>query len=169
MKRLFWLFNSFVLVAVLFLSGCSKSDATGTAATGANSDQATDDHGHDHDDHDHGDAPHDGTIADWGGGDYHVEFTVNHDEQQATVYILGDDAKTAKPIAVDEIQLNIKDPVLSATLKASPQDGDPEGQASRFVGNHEGLGVVQEYEGTISGVVDGTPYAGDFKEVAHDH
>ena len=32
---------------------------------------------------------------------------------------------------------------------------------------HESLGVVQEYEGTISGVVDETPYSGDFKEEAH--
>ena len=177
MTRLVGLFNCSMLVAALTLVGCGQPDATGSASTGDNSDQAADDHGHDHshdhshdhDDHDHADAPHGGTIADWGGGAYHVEFTVNHAEQQATVYILGDDAKTAKPVAVDEIQLNIKDPSLSAILKASPQDGDPEGQASRFVGNHEGLGVAQDYEGTISGVIDGTPYAGDFKEAVHVH
>jgi hypothetical protein len=172
MKRIFWLLNGWVLLAVLTLAGCGQSDATGSASTGAQSDQAADDHGHDHDehaDHDHEDAPHDGTIADWGGGAYHVEFTVDHGAQQATVYILGDDAKTAKPVAVEEIQLNIKNPSLTATLKASPQESDPEGQSSRFVGNHEGLGVVQEYEGTISGVIDGVPYAGDFKEIAHNH
>ena len=31
------------------------------------------DHGHSH-----GAGPHDGTLADWGGGKYHVEFTVDH-------------------------------------------------------------------------------------------
>ncbi|HUG67139.1 MAG TPA: hypothetical protein VMM76_05285 [Pirellulaceae bacterium] len=120
----------------------------------------------------HGTGPHDGTLADWGGGKYHVEFTVDHDKQQATVYILGNDEKTPVPIKTEEIQLSISDPVMQVTLKAMPQEGDPEGSASRFVGNHESLGVVQEYAGTITGVVDGTPYSGDFKEephAAHDH
>ena len=118
--------------------------------------------------HAHGAGPHDGTVADWGGGKYHVEFTVDHDKQEATVYILGGDEKTAAPIAAKEIQLSIKDPMMHVVLKAAPQEGDPEGSASRFVGNHESLGVVQEYAGTISGVVDGTPFSGDFKEEPHD-
>jgi len=29
--------------------------------------------------------------------------------------------------------------------------------------------VVREFGGTISGEVDGTPFAGDFEEHAHDH
>ncbi|PHS14844.1 MAG: hypothetical protein COA78_05535 [Blastopirellula sp.] len=115
----------------------------------------------------HGSGPHDGTVADWGGGKYHVEFTVDHDKQEGTVYILGDDEKTPSPIKAAEIQLSITDPVMQVSLKAAPQEGDPEGTASRFVGNHESLGVVQEYAGTISGVIDDTPYAGDFKEEPH--
>lgn len=118
--------------------------------------------------HAHGAGPHDGTLADWGGGKYHVEFTVDHDKQEATVYIVGGDEKTPAPIAAEEIQLSIKDPMMQVALKAAPQEGDAEGSASRFVGNHENLGVVQEYAGTISGVVDGTPYSGDFKEEPHD-
>jgi hypothetical protein len=127
--------------------------------------QPSDDDGHAHGGH--GAGPHDGTLADWGGGKYHVEFTVDHDKQEATVYILGDDEKTPAPIMADEIQLSISDPVMQVTLKAAPQEGDPEGSASRFIGNHESLGVVQEYAGTITGVVDGTPYSGDFKEQPH--
>ena len=118
--------------------------------------------------HSHGAGPHDGTLADWGGGKYHVEFTVDHDKQEATVYILGGDEKTPSPIEAEEIQLSIKDPVMQVTLKAVPQEGEPAGSASRFVGNHESLGVVQEYAGTITGVVDGTPYSGDFKEEPHE-
>ncbi|TWU04585.1 hypothetical protein [Stieleria varia] len=117
----------------------------------------------------HGTGPHDGTVADWGGGKYHVEFTVDHDKQEGTVYILGADEKSPVPIDAESIDLSISDPVMQVTLMASPQDGDPEGKASRFVGNHEKLGVVQEYAGTIAGVIDGTPYSGDFKEVAHGH
>ena len=71
-------------------------------------------------------------------------------------------------IKAEEIQLSIKDPAMQVTLKAMAQEGDPEGSASRFVGNHESLGVVQEYAGTITGVVDGTPYSGDFKEEPHE-
>ena len=44
------------------------------------------------------------------------------------------------------------------------------GLASRFVDQQESLGIVQEFAGTISGEVDGTPYVGDFKEEPHgDH
>lgn len=119
--------------------------------------------------HAHGAGPHDGTVADWGGGKYHVEFTVDHDKQEATVYVLGSDEKSPAPIDAEEITLTIVEPSLSTALKASPQEGDPEGKASRFVGTHEGLGVVREYEGTMSGLVDGTPYSGNFKEEAHGH
>ena len=49
-------------------------------------------------------------------------------------------------------------------------DGEREGTSSRFVGRHENLGIVQEYTGIISAEVDGTPYAGNFKEEPHgDH
>ena len=65
--------------------------------------------------------------------------------------------------------MSISDPVMQVTLKAAPQDSDPAGKASRFVGKHEKLGVVQEYAGTMTGVIDGTPYSGDFAEEAHDH
>ncbi|QEG39299.1 hypothetical protein [Roseimaritima ulvae] len=139
---------------------------------------AADDHGHDHphDDstdhsmagHGHGAGPHDGTVGDWGGGKYHVEFTVDHDQQQATVYVLGSDEKTATPIDAESIELSIVDPPMQVTLAAQPQEGDPEGESSRFVGTHEKLGVVKEYAGTMTGVVDGTPYTADFAEQAHD-
>ncbi len=49
-------------------------------------------------------------------------------------------------------------------LHPAPQKGDAEGTSSAFVGKHENLGIVQEYAGTITGEVDGTPYTGDFKE-----
>jgi hypothetical protein len=120
--------------------------------------------------HTHGAGPHDGTLADWGGGKYHVEFTVDHDKQQATVYILGSDEKTAAPISADSaLLLSIADPEIEVELKADPQASDPEGTSSRFVGTHESLGIVQEYAGTISGEVDGTPYTGDFQEEPHEH
>jgi hypothetical protein len=164
-----------VLAAFVGFVGCNKPSETATNTPA----KVADDHGHDHGDgahdhsaegHGHGAGPHDGTVADWGGGKYHVEFTVDHAKQQATVYILGSDEKSPSPIDAKSIELSIKDPEMLVTLQASPQEGDAEGKASRFIGTHEKLGVVQEYAGTMTGVVDGTPYSGDFKEEAHgDH
>jgi hypothetical protein len=120
--------------------------------------------------HVHGAGPHGGTLADWGGGAYHVEFAVDADKQEATVYILGEDEKTPVPIkpAGEEIQLSIKAPAFQLALKSLPQEGDPAGSSSRFVGKHEHLGKAQEFAGTITGELDGTPYAADFVEEPHD-
>jgi hypothetical protein len=117
--------------------------------------------------HSHGAGPHEGTLADWGGGKYHVEFCVDHDKQEATVYILGGDEKTAAPVKADNLLLSINDPKFQIELVAAPQEGETEGTASRFIGKHESLGKVQKFAGTISGEVEGTPYAGDFKEESH--
>ena len=156
------------LSTVSLMVGCGDKAAQEPATQPA---AAADDHPHPHPDeaHGHGAGPHDGTLADWGGGKYHVEFTVDHEKQEGTVYVLGGDEKTPSPIKAEEIQLSIKDPVMQVTLKATPQEEDPEGSASRFVGNHESLGVVQEYEGTVTGVIDDTPYSGNFKEEPHGH
>src|SRR5688572_788019 len=61
-------------------------------------------------DHVHGSGPHGGTVTDWGGGAYHLEFTVEHDKKQATVYVLGSDEKTPAPIKASKIHLVINDP-----------------------------------------------------------
>lgn len=174
MKRLL---SWFVTIMCLGTLGCNQTTPTEKATVTVGSDQ----HGHDHDDgsqHDHGDSttdhsvrghahgagPHGGTIADWGGGKYHVEFTVDHDQQQATAYVLGPDEKTPTPIASENIELSIQSPAFQLLLMPQPQDTDPAGQASRFVGTHESLGVVQEFSGTMTALVDGTPYSGDFAE-----
>ncbi len=179
MKR----FNkAWALLALMGMAGCNQSSepmSTPPAQTesdhGDDRDHSDHDHegkGQDHsvEGHAHGVGPHDGTVADWGGGKYHVEFTVDHDKQQATVYVLGSDEKTAAPIDAESIELSIMDPEMQVILQASPQAGDPAGKSSRFIGAHEKLGVVQEYAGTMTGVVDGIPYSGDFHEEPHgDH
>lgn len=114
--------------------------------------------------HDHGAGPHGGAIADWGDGNYHVEFTVDHGNKQATVYVLGGDGKTPAPVNAAKLLLSIDEPAFQVELTARPLDGESAGAASRFVGQHDNLGVVREFAGTISGEVAGKPYAGDFKE-----
>ena len=152
----------------LALAGCApqKSAAEKTAPTAATNGSAA----HvEAEEHTHGVGPHGGVVADWGGGKYHIELTVDHDKKEATVYVLGEDQKTAAPVKADSVLLSINDPKFQVELKASPQDGETSG-ASRFIGTHDNLAVVREYSGTISAEVDGTPFAGEFSEEPHtDH
>ena len=151
------------LATISLAAGCQEQHATETAAQTPAATAAAE-HGHEH-----GAGPHDGTLADWGGGKYHVEFTVDHDKQEATVYVLGSDDKSPAPIKTDKISLTIGDPELMAELLPVPLEGESDGLSSRFVGTHEKLGIVQEYAGTITAEIEGTPYTGDFKEEAHEH
>jgi hypothetical protein len=161
------------LLTASLLAGCAdKSADTPTTQQSGTPAASESDHGHPHTGeggHSHGVGPHGGTVADWGGGTYHVEFTVDHDKKEATVYVLGSDEKTPEPIQAESVLLTIQAPELQTDLFPVPLDGEPEGKSSRFVGTHDGLATVMEYEGIISAEVDGTPYAGNFKEEAHGH
>lgn len=157
-------YSMLLLAALTFVTGCSekpqeraeKTPSTPTAGTGSGEEG-----------HSHGEGPNGGAVADWGGGKFHVEFTVNHDTQEATVYVLGSDAKSPAPVKAEKLLLSISEPSFQVELTPSPLEGEAEGASSRFVGKHESLGIVQEFAGTISGEVEGTPYAGDFKEEPH--
>jgi hypothetical protein len=165
MKNLF----RFAMVAVLLASvGCAKESSRAPHEGNTESDRASRPAA-DADSHAHGAAPHGGTIADWGGGAYHAEFTVDHGAKSTTVYILRDDAQTAAPVKAEKLLLTINDPPFQVELTPDPKPGEAEGTASRFVGEHDNLGIVREFAGTISGEIEGTPYAGDFKEVADEH
>lgn len=119
--------------------------------------------------HHHAAGPHGGTVTDWGGGKYHVEFTVDHDKKEATIYILGSDEKTPAPVKASKLLLSINEPSFQVDLIPHPLAGEVEGSSSRFVGQHENFDKVQGFAGTISGEVDGTPYAGDFTEEPDGH
>ncbi|MFM9965398.1 MAG: hypothetical protein ACKV2Q_29790 [Planctomycetaceae bacterium] len=155
-----------LLLTLTLAVGCGDTDKPApTPAPSSIENQKSQIENHKH--ANHGTGPHEGAVADWGGGKFHVEFTVNHDKQEATVYILGDDEKTTTPIKAATILLNINDPKFQVELAAAPLDVEAEGTASRFVGKHESLGKVQEFAGTISGEVEGTPYVGEFQEEPH--
>ena len=159
----------------LGVGGCSqpaspRQEPAGTSAADDHDHDA--DHGHDHaaGGHAHGAGPHDGTLADWGGGKYHVEFTVDHDKKEAVVYVLGADEKTPVPVALADgkLLLTIREH-FQVELVARPLVGETAGTSSCYGGRHDSLGIVREFAGTISGAVDGTPFAGDFEEHAHEH
>ena len=157
------------VVGMTFLSGCGKPDesAPATSSTDTTSEEGDHGDGHGEEGHSHGPGPHDGTLADWGGGAYHVEFTVDHDKQQAVVYVLGSDEQTPEPVKATTVLLSITDPSFQVDLAADPLEGEVDGTTSRFVGTHENLGVVQDFAGTISAAVDGTPYVAEFNEEPH--
>ena len=163
-----------IFTAAFYAAGCSQAPAPPQAPAKAAAAKDSD-HGHSHDDgehHGHGAGPHDGTLADWGGGKYHVEFTVDHDKKEAVIYVLGSDEKTAAPVktADGKLLLTIREPAFQVELAARPLAGEGEGKSSCYGGTHENLGIVREFAGTISGEVDGTPFAGEFVEEPHgDH
>lgn len=168
--KLFSIPSTALLTACLMAAAGCQQQAPAPAPEAKSA--PADDHGHEHGGH--GAGPHEGTLADWGGGKYHVEFTVDHDKKEATIYVLGSDEKTPAPVktADGKLLLSITQPAFQVELAASPLEGEAEGTASRFVGTHDSLGIVREFAGTISGDVEGTPYAGEFKEEphgAHDH
>lgn len=153
-----------------FTIGCGSQNSAPTDTTSGGAPPAgADSSAASAEEHHHGEGPHGGTVADWGGGTYHVEFTVDHDKKESAVYILGSDGKSPSPIKADKVLLSVDDPAFEVELMAQPLEGEPDGESSRFVGQHENLGIVREFAGTITGEVDGTPYAGDFAEVAHAH
>jgi hypothetical protein len=119
--------------------------------------------------HEHGAGPHGGTVIEWGGGAYHLEFVVDHDGKSATAYILGGDAETPAPIKAEVLTLALVEPATEVALAAQPLEGEAEGAASRFTGTDEALGGVREFAGSITAEVEGTPYSGDFAEEAGDH
>ena len=151
----YWM--GFTMVAVAVIAGCGdKSKSSPNGANSRNNDT----------DHDHDEAPHGGTILEF--GKYHGEFCVDYNKKQVTVYILDDAVKNAVPITADKLTLSIKNPQFQTDLIASPQDGDPKGSASRFIATDARFSKIQDFAGTISGVLDGKPYLGDFKEDSHD-
>jgi hypothetical protein len=166
MKRwiLIWSFS-----AVAFLGGCKDQAPVPALKNGATTEVVGDAGVQDAGGHSHGSGPHGGAVADWGGGAYHVEFNVDHDAKEATVYILGSDGKTLAPIKASSLKLNINEPATEITLEAKPQEGETNGKSSRFVGQHDTLGIVREFAGAISGELDGTPYVGEFAEVAGEN
>lgn len=170
--KLFSMHTTALLTTCLLAAAGCQQQAPAPAPEAKTAPAESKDHNHGEGGHTHGGhgaGPHEGTLADWGGGKYHVEFTVDHDKKEATIYVLGSDEKTPAPVktADGKLLLSITEPAFQVELTASPLEGEAEGSASRFVGTHESLGIVREFAGTISGDVEGTPYAGEFKEEPH--
>jgi hypothetical protein len=108
--------------------------------------------------HDEDEAPHGGMLyAAKPGHKLHAELLIDKGSKKATVYILDDKAKKAVPIKAATVTVSVKDtPPVQVVLKADKQEGDPEGQASRFSGTNDRFGSeVKEKQVEISAEIDG--------------
>jgi len=115
----------------LVLAGCSDSGSEFTEVSHDESEIGHEDHsGHGHGVH----GPNGGEIVEVGNEEFHAEVVVDEDKHRIDVFILGSDAKTAKPIAASEISISFKhgDEVEAFKLAASALEGEAEGQASKF-------------------------------------
>lgn len=154
----------------LVLAGCTDSSSEFTEVGHDESEVGHDDHsGHGHGAH----GPNGGEIVEVGNEEFHAEVVVDEDKHRIDVFILGSDAKTAKPIAASEISISFKhgDEVEEFKLAASALEGEVEGQASKFsITDEELFEELHEHsEGaTLSFAAGGESLSGTVKH-SHDH
>lgn len=156
-------------VAFLSVTGCSGDSATGPNTSGQSSQADT--HGgtggHAHPT----EGPHHGDLIELGNEEYHAELLHDEVTQQVTIYILNGAATDMVPIDAPEIMINLRHDGSPEQyqLTASPGDGDPEGQSSRFNSTNTELGKHLDEEGADPRLVltiNGKSYRG---VIPHDH
>lgn len=123
--------------------------------------------GHEH--HAHG--PHGGHILEL--GDQHAELAMGAD-RVVSVYLLGDDAQTATPVAIEgtsaHLHLHIGDKEQEVELTAAPLEGEAEGQTSRFVSTAEAVpAAIADIEGIEGEVFVKIGETEKTAEIGHDH
>jgi hypothetical protein len=148
----------FTLLALglALLLGCGSTPTTPPTETAKPSEK-----GHVHPES----GPAGGVLASWGNDEYHAELVVDQPTGEATVYLLDGTAKKVTAIDAKTVTLSLKDtPPVVVTLEAKPQDGDPPGLSSRFIGRHDALKAGKEFSGSISGKAGDKHYTGDFAQ-----
>lgn len=147
-----------LLIATLIV-GCGPTAST-TPTTPAKSNEPPS--------HNHPTAgPHGGPLVEWGEEELHLEVVIDHKTGSVTVYVLDEEVKKQVPITTDKLTLATSGtPSVTVTLTADPDEGDKatKGASSRFVGKDDALKGDQLISGSVSGVKDGKPYTGKFKE-----
>lgn len=121
------------------------------------------DHDHDHEhgdhDHDHGHAhahaaPHDGALAELGEHQGHVEFVLDAEAGELTLYVLDDSAEDGVRSATETVDVEITAGAETFTLSLASQanalSGETVGDSSVFVGRHDSLVGAEEFTATIA-------------------
>lgn len=154
----------------LVLTGCTDGSSEFTEVSHDEPEVGHDDHsGHGHGAH----GPNGGDIVEVGSEEFHAEVVVDEAEHRINVFILGSDAKTAKPIAASDISISFKhgDEVEEFKLAASALDGEAEGQASKFTITDEELfeELHEHPEGATLNFSDGDQALTGTVKHSHDH
>ena len=144
-------------MCLLLLAGCGgKKDGPAPRAKPTDTDE-----------HNHAEVgPHKGLIVEIHEGDkeaYHAELV--HDDATHTfmLYLLDIKVEKAVPVEQKEIVLKLKegDVPIQFTLLATPQEGEKEGQSSRFQVVDEKLCALYNKKGVTGSfaiVIDGKPH-----------
>ncbi len=158
-----WKLQLATVVACGLMFGCGGGSDTGfTELQPEENVENTEAHAHEH-------GPHGGHILEL--GDQHAEIAMGTD-RVVSVYLLGADAKTATPVAnaTAHLHLHIGEAEEEVELTASPLEGEPEGQSSRFVSTAEAIPAaiadIEGIEGEVIVMIDG---AEKMAEIGHDH
>jgi len=157
-----------ISIATLGLSGCTNTAPESMpVAIQVGTDGSNDHAGHAHP----SEGPHHGSLIELGNEEYHAELV--HDEASGTVtiYVLDGAATQAVPIAATEVTINTRHEgkPRQFQLAASPDEGDTQGNSSRFVSEDAELGEHLHAEDAGAKLVlsiDGKSYRG---EIRHDH
>lgn len=134
--------------------------------------------GHDHAAHGHAtEGPHHGVIVELGNEEYHAEVVHDDATGTVTVYLLDSSAKKSATTTATEAVINLKhgDTAEQFKLAAQPEEGNPEGQTSRFALTDKEL--VEHLDEAAAGAklnisVGDTPYTGAIPvsdHAAHGH
>ena len=154
----------------LVLAGCTDSNSEFTEVSHDESEVGHDDHsGHGHGAH----GPNGGEIVEVGNEEFHAEVVVDEETHRIDVFVLGSDARTARPIDATEISLSFKhgDEVEDFKLAAAALDGEPKGQSSKFTLTSDELfeELHEHSEGaTLSFTAGGESLSGTVTH-SHDH
>lgn len=154
------------IIAMSLSLGCGSKSDPSSGASGDSGGTGGGKKGHVHNHPDEG--IHGGPIAEWGKEEFHPELILDTEKKRATVYILDGEVKKQVPIDAQTITLVLKanKPPTTIQLKAQPDEDDPAGKSSRFVGTHEQFGSKLDVEQIhVIGKVKDKPYQGAF----HDH
>lgn len=152
------------LAGLVLLSGCEKHAQQGARASKQAS-KPESGHAHPHE------GPHGGCLGEWGDEEFHVEFTVDHKTKTVVVYVLDDSAKLAPKLdaaKITKMMLTVSNVQPPVTLELKPDAAKTDAKGIAFTATHDAFAKEMEFKGNISGLVDGKPYSGDFKETAHD-
>jgi hypothetical protein len=134
MKRLKYFHVVVVGALSTVLIGCGDNPAAGPRMVTGDPPPAAHSGAEGHDDAHPTVGPHQGHLIELGREEYHAELTHDDDMKKVTVYLLDKQAKSAVTSADTELTLNlvVDGKPLQAKLVAEPQEGDGEGQSSRY-------------------------------------